>query len=82
MMAVVTVVVCLADVSQVCEIRDATVDAVLCFTSSRNVADEQVPEGYVLASFRCVPETPWLAPEHRPGGSFGPLVGADGQGPG
>jgi hypothetical protein len=55
----------------------------MCFAGSRNVAEEQVPEGYVLASFRCVPQTPWLAPEHRPrSGGSGPLVGADGQGPG
>jgi hypothetical protein len=56
---------------------------VLCFAVSRNVAEELVPEGYVLGSFRCVPQAPWLVPEHRPhGGSSGPLVGADGQGPG
>jgi len=63
-------------------VREATTDAVKCFVGSRNVAEEQVPEGYVLASFRCVPQTWWLAPEHRPGGSFGPRLGADGQGPG
>ena len=59
-------------------------DAVLLsLTANRNVAEEQVPEGYTLHSFQCVPLAPWLAPEHRPrGGSSGPLVGADGQGPG
>ena len=83
MMALVTVTVCLAGTPQVCEVREATTDAVMCFAGSRNVAEEQVPEGYVLASFRCVPQTPWLAPEHRPrSGGSGPLVGADGQGPG
>ena len=83
MMALLTVTVCLAGATQVCEVREATVDAVLCFTGSRNVAEEQVPEGYTLASLRCVPQTWWLAPEHHPrSGSSGPLVGADGQGPG
>ena len=76
MMALLTVTVCLAGATQVCEVREAAVDAVLCFTGSRNVAEEQVPEGYTLASLRCVPQTWWLAPEHRP------LAGADGQGPG
>ena len=83
MMAVITVVACLADGTGACEVEQATVDAVLCFAGSRNVAEELVPEGYVLGSFRCVPQAPWLAPEHRPrGGSSGPLVGTDGQGPG
>jgi hypothetical protein len=45
MMALLTVTVCLAGATQVCEVREATVDAVLCFTGSRNVAEEQVPEG-------------------------------------
>jgi len=83
MMALVTVTVCLAGTPQVCEVREAAMDAVMCFAGSRNVAEEQVPEGYVLASFRCVPQAPWLVPEHRPrGGSFAPWVGTGGQGPG
>ena len=82
-MAVITVVACLTDGTGRCEAAEVTVDAVLCFAGSRNVAEEQVPEGHVLRSFRCVPQAWWLAPEHRPrGGSSGPLVGADGQGPG
>jgi hypothetical protein len=83
MMALLTVTVCLAGATQVCEVREAAVDAVLCFTGSRNVAEEQVPEGYTLASLRCVPQTWWLAPEHRPhDSSFAPWVGTGGQGPG
>ena len=83
MKAAFTVVVCRANAPDVCEVREATADALLCLTANRNVAEEQVPEGYVLRSFRCVPQAWWLAPEHRPrGGSSGPLVGADGQGPG
>ena len=83
MKAAFTVVVCRATAPDVCEVREATADALLCLTANRNVAEEQVPEGYVLRSFRCVPQAWWLAPEHRPrGGSSGPLVGADGQGPG
>ena len=83
MMALLTVTVCLAGATQACEVRETTVDAVLCFTGSRNAAKEQVPEGYTLASLRCVPQTWWLAPEHRPrSGRDGPLAGADGQGPG
>jgi hypothetical protein len=83
MMALVTVTVCLAGAPQVCEVREATTDAVMCFAGSRNVAEKQVPEGYVLASFRCVPQAWWLVPEHRPhDGSFAPWVGTGGQGPG
>ena len=56
MMALVTVTVCLAGAPRVCEVREATTDAVLCLAAGRNVAEEQVPEGYTLASFRCVPQ--------------------------
>ena len=83
MKAVFTIVVCRAVAPRVCEVRETTADAMLCLAGNRNVAEEQVPEGYVLASFRCVPQAPWLAPEHRPhSGSFAPWVGMSGQGPG
>ena len=81
--AAFTVVVCRANAPDVCEVREATADALLCLTANRNVAEEQVPEGYTLASFRCVPQAWWLVPEHRPhDSSFAPWVGTGGQGPG
>jgi hypothetical protein len=80
MMALVTITVCLAGAPQV---RETSADAVLCLAASRNVAEEQVPEGYVLRSFRCVPQAWWLVPEHRPhDSSFAPWTGTGGQGPG
>jgi hypothetical protein len=56
MKAVFTVVVCLAQAPDACEIRETSVDAVLCFTANRNVAEEQMPEGYTLHSFQCAPQ--------------------------
>ena len=83
MKAAFTVVVCRANAPDVCEVREATADAPLCLTANRNVAEEQVPEGYVLRSFRCVPQAWWLVPEHRPhDSSFAPWTGTGGQGPG
>jgi hypothetical protein len=56
MKAVFTVVVCRAEAPDACEIRETSVDAVLCFTANRNVAEEQVPDGYTLRWFRCAPQ--------------------------
>jgi len=56
MKAVFTVVVCRAQAPDACEIRETSVDAVLCFSANRNVAEEQVPDGYTLRWFRCAPQ--------------------------
>ena len=45
MKAAFTVVVCRANAPDICEVREATADALLCLTANRNVAEEQVPEG-------------------------------------
>ncbi|MCS6878921.1 MAG: hypothetical protein N2038_12720 [Geminicoccaceae bacterium] len=67
MQATLTLVLCLVNAPDQCEVREKRVDALACVYAGANVIAAETPPGYRVRHARCVP--------HRPGrGSPGVAV--------